>query len=99
MSQRPAPALYRYQVSAVSTDGEESPVSTSVSAIPAGMAPSDDTGAFAYLWFNNSRHEPAADWCWDDQDVPTFCGSSKTADGLRQLGARPKPRTPSHACL
>jgi Tol biopolymer transport system component len=86
--------LYRYKVSAVSTDDEESPLSTSVSAIPAGISASDGDGAFAYLWSNNSRQVPVADWCWDDQDVPSFCGIAEAPQTVSDTSVL--ARTPGH---
>jgi hypothetical protein len=65
---------YSYQVTAVSDAGEESERSAPTTVVPAGVATAVDRGTFAYLWSSNTRREPTADWCWDDDGVPSFCG-------------------------
>lgn len=85
--------LYRYKVSAWSTDDEESPLSSSVSAVPSGLnLPGDHSaGTLAYLWKHNTRDVPQANWCNDDPDHPdayTYCGISDYPQSVSDVSVR-----------
>lgn len=79
--------LYHYRVAAVSSDGQESAPSDPVTAVPSGIV-SDDRDAVAYLWSNNPHQQLAATWCWDENNVPSYCGIADEPDTIYDTSVR-----------